>query len=73
MIYELELEIAENKISYFEEFLKSMTFVKKLKKKVRQDDAMLAGNFISEKSAEEIIAEIKESRSFGHTRIIEPF
>ncbi|MDR0547660.1 MAG: hypothetical protein LBG77_08825 [Dysgonamonadaceae bacterium] len=38
-----------------------------LKKETSNDE------FIPEKSAEEIIAELRESRSFGHTRMIESF
>jgi hypothetical protein len=34
---------------------------------------MRTSDFIPEKSAEQIIAELRESRSFGKTRIIEPF
>jgi len=35
--------------------------------------ALSADEFIPEKSAEQIVTELRESRSFGKTRVIEPF
>jgi len=34
---------------------------------------LITDDFIPEKSAEQIISELRESRSFGKTRVIEPF
>jgi hypothetical protein len=46
---------------------------KSLNKERKTKDIEYSFNdFIPEKSAEEIIAELRDSRSFGRTRIIEP-
>lgn len=38
-----------------------------------EKSALSANEFIPEKSAEQIVAELRDSRSFGKTRIVEPF
>jgi hypothetical protein len=45
--------------------------VKYLLKSLKKEEK--GANFIPEKSAEEIISELRESRNFGRTRIIESF
>lgn len=48
----------------------------RLLKSLRSEPAGIdrhVGEFIPEKSAEQIISEIRESRSFGKTRILESF
>ncbi|MCL2040640.1 MAG: hypothetical protein FWG84_01195 [Bacteroidales bacterium] len=56
-----------SKIELMERLLKSL--------RNEQEKIALTANdeFIPEKSAEQIIAELRESRNFGKTRIIEPF
>jgi len=54
------------KIEIMERLLKSL-------KNEPKETALPIDGFMSEKSAEQIIAELRESRSFGKTRIIEPF
>jgi hypothetical protein len=44
--------------------------IKSLKNEQR---AFSTSEFIPEKSAEQIVSELRESRSFGKTRVIEPF
>jgi len=55
-----------SKIELIERLLKSL-------KNEPEKTALPADEFIPEKSAEQIIAELRESRSFGKTRVIEPF
>ena len=54
------------KIALMERLLKSL-------KNESIKTAMATDEFIHEKSAEQIIAELRESRTSGKTRIIEPF
>ena len=54
------------KIELMECLLKSL-------KNEQKEIAMTTSDFIPEKSAEQIIAELRESRSSGKTRIIETF
>ena len=54
------------KIELTERLLKSL-------KNEPEKIALYTDEFIPEKSAEQIITELRESRSFGKTRIIEPF
>jgi len=56
-----------SKIELMERLLKSL--------RNEQEKITLTTNdeFIPEKSAEQIITELRESRSFGKTRVIEPF
>jgi hypothetical protein len=55
-----------SKLELMERLLKSL--------KTEQKETNLATTeFIPEKSAEQIISEIRDSRCFGKTRIIEPF
>jgi hypothetical protein len=70
-----QLEINSNNIPFVEEFFKSVAFVQTV---TRVSDnkpvcIMPQGDFIAEKSAEEIIAGIRQSRHCGRTRMIEPF
>jgi hypothetical protein len=65
---ELEVEIDDNKISFAEEFFKSISFVRKVTTIIPESKSY---DFIPEKSAEEIIDEIREHRSSGQTRNIE--
>jgi hypothetical protein len=52
--------------------METMTDVEKdMVESVKNDQITLSNDFIPEKSAEEIIFEIRGSRSFGRTRIIE--
>jgi hypothetical protein len=67
---QLEVEVADNKIAFTEEFFKSIPFVKKVTAITSETKSR---EFIPEKSAEEIIAEIREHRSSGRTRMIESF
>jgi hypothetical protein len=89
---ELEVEIADNKLSFAKEFFKSISFVRKviaitpenkpvktkLSDKYEQEQSFKAliqeldKEFMPGMSAEEIIAELRESRCSGRTRIIEP-
>ena len=55
-----------SKIELMERLLKS------LKTESKETD-LTTNEFIPEKSAEQIISEIRDSRCFGKTRIIEPF
>ncbi|MDR3309507.1 MAG: hypothetical protein LBS80_06105 [Tannerella sp.] len=63
MKYQMELDIDDNKISFAEEFFKSISFVRNVR-------TITSGTqpyeFIPEKSAEEIIAKIREHRSSGY-------
>ena len=52
------------KIELMERLIKSLK---------NEHEIMPSGEFIPEKSSEQIIAELRESRSSGKTRIIEPF
>jgi len=90
MIYKLEVD--DDKISFAEEFFRSISFVRKvetivpdnkpvkteLSDKYEQEQSFKAliqelnKVYMPGKSAEEIIAFLRESRSFGRTRIIEP-
>ena len=54
------------KIELMERLLKSL-------KDESKEITLSADEFIPEKSAEQIIAELRESRSFGKTRVIAPF
>jgi hypothetical protein len=49
-----------------------LELMKRLLSSIKNDQTTLFDDFIPEKSAEEIISEIRSSRSFGRTRIIEP-
>ncbi|MDR3093456.1 MAG: hypothetical protein LBU62_02290 [Bacteroidales bacterium] len=75
MTYQLELEIDNDDTSFVEEFFRSVAFVKTIKRvsNNKLDSIMPKGDFIVEKSAEEIIAEIRNSRSLERTRNIESF
>ena len=55
-----------SKIELMERLLKSL-------RNEQEKIALTTGEFIPEKSAEQIITELRESRSFGKTRVIEPF
>ena len=51
-----------------------MALVNYLLKSMKKDEKTQSfGEFIPEKTAEEIISELRQSRSFGRTRIIESF
>jgi len=53
------------KLELMERLLKSL-------KNEPEETALQTGDFIPEKSAEQIISEIRDSRCFGKTRMIEP-
>jgi len=55
-----------NKIELMERLLKSL-------KNESEKIALSTDEFIPEKSAEQLISELRDSRTFGKTRIIEPF
>ena len=55
-----------SKLELMERLLKSL-------KTEPKDTNLTASEFIPEKSAEQIISEIRNSRCFGKTRTIEPF
>jgi len=54
------------KIALMERLLKSLKHESKA-------TSMVIDEFIPEKSAEQIIAELQQSRNFGKTRVIAPF
>jgi len=55
-----------SKLELMERLLKSLKYE-------MPSDFMQTNDFIPEKSAEQIISEIRDSRCFGKTRVIEPF
>ena len=59
-----------NRLSFPTKLKLMEMLIKSLKNEQR---AFSASEFIPEKTAEQIISELRESRSFGKTRVIEPF
>ena len=57
------------KVELMERLIKSL----KNQTKETKETTFSTSDFIPEKSAEQIITDLRNSRSFGNTRIIEPF
>ena len=69
-----------NMVETYSAFINRLNFSSKLElievliKSLKNEQKTIpTSEFIPEKSAEQIISELRESRSFGKTRIIEPF